>query len=163
MWRKYIDARIRGSFINIVAVISLSRLAWLRPLDIQMSTGISGLARFSASKYYLPPSPLPLTRCPSSIRKKKVQEATRVDFSIADLFIPARLNDSITDRARSLVDQRPLWFASKVSASPHVLSLIRENGTLFQLASSLLSSISFRDVFLWPVLLCRSYFARYAS
>jgi len=53
--RKYIGARIRGSFINIVAVISLSCLVRLRPPDIQMSAGISGLTRFSASKYYLPP------------------------------------------------------------------------------------------------------------
>lgn len=44
--RKYIGARIRGSFINIVMVISLSRLARLRPLDIQMSAGISGLTTF---------------------------------------------------------------------------------------------------------------------
>lgn len=42
MWRKYIDARIRGSFINIVAVISLSRLARLRPLIFKCQPGSAG-------------------------------------------------------------------------------------------------------------------------
>jgi len=105
--RKYIGARIRGSFINIVAVISLSCLVRLRPPDIQMSAGISGLTRFSASKYYLPPRrralPSPQRR-PSSIRprRKKYKASSRPEGSralaSADLFIPARLNDSITDR-----------------------------------------------------------------
>lgn len=116
--RKYIGARIRGSLINIVTVISLSPFARLRPLDIQMSAGISGLTRFSASKYYLPSPPpstaiQPRPRTPSSRRrpsnldarkkyKTSCRHQPRVDLSVnADLFIPARLNDSITDRVGS--------------------------------------------------------------
>lgn len=56
--------------------ISVVPYASPRPLDIQMSAGISELwQRFSATKYYLPPHrrapPSPSRRRPSSIRKKE--------------------------------------------------------------------------------------------
>lgn len=124
MWRKYIGARIRGSFINIVAVISLSRLMRIPdPWIFKCQPGSTGSDNVLAPRNIIChpiAAPLrrrrrrrrPLRRRPSSIRKKEEIQGelfpARVDLSIADLFIPTWLNDSITDRTRSQIQSRSL-------------------------------------------------------
>lgn len=108
--------------------ISVAPYANPRPLDIQMSAGISGLwQRFSASKYYLPPHRrAPLRRRRGDVhrrfaRRKKYKASFSRRGSIspfADLFIPTRLNDSITDRARSHIRSCSLHRKYLLHSSP---------------------------------------------